>query len=95
MYIIIEIQTNADGTIGNLVYTAATRNEADSIYYQKLGYAAISQLPKHAVALMSNEGFPLMHQCYRHKLPVVPVEEPEPEGETEPEPIEPEPESEG
>lgn len=67
MYIIFEIQTNTDGSIGTLVNTAETRNQAESIYHQVLASAALSSLPRHACVLMTNEGFQLMSQCYHHE----------------------------
>ena len=56
MYIIIEIQTNADFTIGILTYTADTWRGAQQIYHEKLAYAAMSTLPRYAVVLMDNSG---------------------------------------
>lgn len=66
MFIITEIQTNADGTVGTLVTTKNDRNEADAEYYRVMGAAAVSALPCHACILTSEEGFPLMHGAYRH-----------------------------
>ena len=80
MYIIFEIQTNTDGTIGTLVNTAETRNQAESIYHQVLASAALSNLPRHACVLMTNEGFQLMSQCYHHEATANPAPE-EPEAE--------------
>ncbi|MBE7005034.1 MAG: hypothetical protein E7425_12310 [Ruminococcaceae bacterium] len=66
MYIIVEMQTDANGTVSTIVTQKATRNEADSVYHQVLAAAAISAMPVHACAMMSNEGFPLEHASYRH-----------------------------
>ena len=66
MYIVIEIQTNADGTVGSLVYSYAERNEAEAQFHRILAAAAVSALPKHAAAMMSAEGFPLLRGCYLH-----------------------------
>jgi len=65
MYFVIELQTNA-GQTGNLVYSYANRADADSKYYAVLAAAATSQIEKHAAILVSEEGFPLLHQCYIH-----------------------------
>ena len=81
-YIVIEMQTNADGTVGNLVSAYDERNAAESAYHSVLASAAISSLPCHAAVLMTNEGFQLMSQCYKH-----PVPEPEPTPEPEPETV--------
>lgn len=56
MYIIIEIQTNDNGTVGTLVYTAQTWRNAQQIYHEKLAFAAQSALPCYAVALLDNYG---------------------------------------
>ena len=65
-YVIMEIQTASDGSVATLTHQADTRLEAESIYHQMLAAAAISQLPKHAAILMTNEGFPVMHMYYGH-----------------------------
>lgn len=56
MYIIVEIQTNANGTVGILTYTAPEWRNAQQIYHEKLAYAAMSTLPRYAVVLMDNSG---------------------------------------
>lgn len=66
MYFIIELQTYQDGTAANLVYTETNRNQAESVYHQKLAYAAISELPFHAVVLLNNKGVILRQWCYEH-----------------------------
>ena len=68
MYIIQEIQTDAQGNVSLLpAVTKATQNEAESEFHIRLGYAAISAVAVHAVTMYTNEGFPLMHGCYRHE----------------------------
>lgn len=66
MYIVIEIQTNADGTVGNLVYAYADKNEAYSKYHSILAAAAISALPKHAAVILQNDGLPLEFRYFKH-----------------------------
>lgn len=79
MYIIQEIQTDAQGNVAMLpAVIKATQNEAESEYHIKLGYAAISNVAVHAVTMYANDGFPVMHGCYRH-TPVVEVVESEEE----------------
>lgn len=79
MYIVTEIQTNANGTVGLLNWTFDNRNAAESQYHTVLAAAAISALPKHACIMFSEEGFPLMNACYTHDA----ARAPEPEPETE------------
>lgn len=68
MFIVIEFQTNADGVVANIVTQHATQAEAESTYHSILASAAISKLPIHSAALVTAEGFPLMHQCYKHPV---------------------------
>lgn len=67
MYIVIEIQTNSNGTIGNLVTSYEDRNSAESAFHTVLASAAVSELPCHAAVLISNEGFTLEYKCYKHE----------------------------
>lgn len=68
MYIVLEIQTNPDGTVATLPpIIKATRDEAESVYHSILSYAAVSALPMHAAILMTNEGREIMHQAYLHQ----------------------------
>lgn len=73
-YYIVEIQKQHDGTFAHLVHTADHRNAAESTYHQVLASAAISALPKHSAVLITDEGFLLMSQCYKHDY-APPVEE--------------------
>ena len=66
MFYIIEIQKNNEGQYAHLVYTAATQNEAESIYFGKLAYAATSGLPLHAVVCLTEDGLHHMSKSYRN-----------------------------
>ena len=46
MYIVIELQTNADGAIGNIVTAFNSEEQAFSNYHAILSAAAISSLPR-------------------------------------------------
>ena len=70
-YIVIELQTNNDGTVGNLVYAYTNRNEAEQKYHLILSSAAVSSLPAHAAVLLTGDGRMLASQCYRHVEEVV------------------------
>lgn len=65
-YVVIELQTNPDGAIGNLVWAFDTRDAAESKYHAVLSAAAVSALPCHAATLLDSEGFALASQCYHH-----------------------------
>ena len=82
-YIVIEIQTQPDGQVGNLVSSHETKYDAESTYHSVLAAAAISALPKHAATLIRDDGTPLEYKCYEHAQP---EPEPEPEADEEQEP---------
>lgn len=66
MYIIIELQTQSDGTLGNIVQTAQTINQAKSIYHNILSFAAVSEIPIHACTLLDENGLQIACETYRH-----------------------------
>lgn len=74
MYVIIELQTAADGTVGSVVTTANSMNEADQQYHSKLSFAAMSEVYCHSVSMIASDGTPIKHETYWH----VPVD-PQPE----------------
>lgn len=73
-YYIIEIQQYENGEYGHLVHYAYDENpdkarlKGESIYYQVLAAAAISELPSHAAIMFTADGFPIMHQSYKHEV---------------------------
>lgn len=66
-YLVIEIQTNTDGTVGNLVFAYDSRLEAESKYHAVLAAAAISSLPMHTCDLIQADGILLARQSYVHE----------------------------
>lgn len=66
MYIVIELQKNAEGVVSNLVTAHNTLAEAESKFYSILASAAINNVPVHSAIIVSEEGFPVKHQCYKH-----------------------------
>lgn len=82
-YIVIELQNNADGTVGNLVYTYDNKNEAESKYHLVLSAAAVSQVRIHAAMLAMTDGTLIASQHYIHLPEPEPTPEPEPEQEQE------------
>lgn len=66
MYIVIELQKNAEGTVSNIVTAFENLAEAESKYYTILASAAINNVPVHSAIIVSEEGFPVKHQCYKH-----------------------------
>ena len=84
-FYVMEIQQYADGSYGDIKHFAWDEDidkaqlKAESKYHEVLAAATVSNTMSHAAILFSSEGFPLMHQCYKHI--VVPEETPEPETE--------------
>lgn len=66
MYIVIELQTNADGVVANLVYQYNSRDEAESKFHYILAAAAVSTLPVHAAVMLTNAGTTVKSEYYRH-----------------------------
>lgn len=63
-YIVIELQTNSDGTVGNLVYAFDDIQSAESKYHAVLAVAALTTLPMHACVLLQSDGKMLARQVY-------------------------------
>jgi len=77
-YIVMEIQTNSDGTVGNFVFAYTNRDEAEAKMHTILASAAVSNLPRHAAVLFDNNGTRLDGKVYLHDIsPEEPEEEPE------------------
>ena len=72
-YLVIEIQKNVDGTVGNFVWSYTDINEAESKFHSVLASAAISTVFVHSCALLNECGFLIKSQSYQH------IPEPEPE----------------
>lgn len=68
MYIIFELQSNADGTLGTLITTYTDMDEAESNYHRVLMSAAISKLPMHTCMMLNPDGHVIKSECYRHKV---------------------------
>lgn len=66
-FIVVELQTMQDGTVANIVTAYDNQNAAESAYHTILAAAAISTLPCHAAVILSEEGFPIAHACYKHE----------------------------
>lgn len=80
MYIVLEIQTYDDGTVGMINTAFEDQNLAKNKYYSVLAAAAISGLPKHTAVLLNEEGISLRHECCR----AVPQDMISPDGVVEP-----------
>ena len=67
-YVVIEMQTNADGTVAVLTDSFPTIEAAYNKYYTVLAYAAVSTLPCHSAALMTNKGMLWESKYFEHPL---------------------------
>lgn len=80
-FYVVEIQQYSNGEFGHIVHYAydadpdKARLKGESKYHEVLAAAAVSNLPSHAAIMFSTEGFPIMHQCYKHEGVTEPVEE--------------------
>lgn len=66
MYVVIELQTGADGQVASLVHSAASYNQGLSIYHQILASAAISEVPIHACVMLKNTGYVVKSEFFDH-----------------------------
>lgn len=67
MFIVIELQTNLDGSVGNFVWAFANQDDAEAKYHSVLAVAATSALPVHSAVILRNDGLQLAAQAYRHE----------------------------
>ncbi len=65
-YIVIEVQKNVDGSIGNLVSAYDNRDEAENKYHTILAAAAISSVAVHSAVMMTDTGEHIKHEAYMH-----------------------------
>lgn len=79
---IIEVKKNANQEFEHNVFWVydedpdKARLKGESKYYEVLSAAAISDVAEHSAILFTSEGFPLMHQCYKHNVAAETAEEP-------------------
>lgn len=66
MYIVIELQTANDGSVGNFVWAYESREQAEAKYHTVLAAAAVSSLPVHSCVILRNDGQQMAAQAYKH-----------------------------
>lgn len=69
MYIVIELQKAANGSVAHILTTHATQAEAESKFHTILAYAAASSLPSHSATILTDNGYALRRECYEHQQP--------------------------
>ena len=67
-YIVVEMQTQADGTVSVLTDAFDNIDSAYNKYYTVLAYAAVSNIPRHASCLIDNTGFIRESKYFDHPL---------------------------
>lgn len=70
MFIVIETQSNGE-TAQTLTDSYADRNDAENKYHTVLAYASKSELPVHSATMLTDEGFYIKSECYKHESEVV------------------------
>ena len=69
MYIVLEIQKSSETQVATLVNSFENMNDALSKYHLILSAAAISSVPLHSAALISERGKMLKYEYYDHTTP--------------------------
>lgn len=73
-YLVIEIQTDAEGIVGNLVTAYDTKQEAESAYLTKRISALNSTVNIHTVLMIDNRGRTYEVKPYVHPVVETPAE---------------------
>lgn len=66
MFIVIELQTNDDGQVANIVTSYESRNEAESKYHSILAAAAQSDVRTHSAVVLDERGNLEKSEYYLH-----------------------------
>lgn len=66
MYIVIEIQKNAETPAGVLTYVFDTYNEAMQKFYLVCSFAVVSEIKNHTVLVMTTDGDIYQQQAFNH-----------------------------
>ena len=65
-YIVIELQKNGD-VMSNIVTSYDTLQDAQYKFYSTAAYASISEVDKHSIALLNEDGFPIERVVFEHR----------------------------
>ena len=68
-YLVVELQTYADGSVGHLEWSFANQAQAESKFHAVLSAAAVSEVTIHACSLLASDGRLLNRGCYEHGTP--------------------------
>ena len=67
MFIVVETQTTNGVTAVVPPVSFTDRNAAEAKYHTVLAAAAVSNVETHACIVFTEEGFPVLHDCYKHE----------------------------
>lgn len=70
-YLVVELQTYADGSGGALKEQFNDKSLAEQNFHQVLAAAAVSQCPVHAAVLLDFSGNLIKREKYTHEIPEV------------------------
>lgn len=65
-YIVIELQKNGD-TMSNIVTAHDTLQDAQYKFHMTAAYASISDVEKHSIVLLNEDGFPIERVTFEHE----------------------------
>ena len=66
LFIVIELQKNGQ-QMGNIVTAHETLQDAQHKFYTVAAAAAISNVEKHSIILLNDDGFPVERTTFEHK----------------------------
>ena len=66
-FLVVELQQNSTGGLTYLATSENNRDKAESKYHEILQFAAVSTIPVHSAVLLSEEGFLIKRECYKHE----------------------------
>lgn len=67
-YIVLELQTNRDDTLGSLIWNFPTLPQAESKFHAILSAAAISSIPIHSAVILDERGENIAYASYDHPI---------------------------
>ena len=65
-YIVLELQKNGD-VMSNIVTAHDTLQDAQYKFHSVAAYASISDVEKHSIALLNEDGFPVERVVFEHR----------------------------
>ena len=65
-YVVMELQTTGNTTAVAPPVAYSDRNQAEAAWHSILSVAAVSQVEKHAVAIIAETGQVVKSECYYH-----------------------------